>query len=830
MTSNIGKNIPPHTSNIDNKQPDSAPKIKPSANDPLLKDVNKVGYQSISMSSPHPRSPDIKMHRINEITQAVTPQHEAQTLNDDVIVDISNTPQEAKKTSKTLPKVPENAKQTPTSESTKNTATPDFYPINQSVKILTSRSVADPKASPQSYDWASFKRNQVEFMTSWSLGEVLGVLGSAFTRTLGKETQDPKLCSNERTIISSRFLPEEVKPSDLQMETARNANTLVDITWKDSVAGAFIENTATYCGKLSLLLKAANPTSNGEVLERRGELIAQLAQNPELRGQLQQEIHTYATSETRLLNQYDPKGPGTKKPGRLEPILQPPIFKTLIPETWSEKFRKTPWLITVNDAFKTGKDLFTTASKIAAGAFTIWLSKNFIEGKYNDHLASYENLAAGTAGGVQALAQSVHSRAVVTFAGPVLGVDTISEGLTSAGYNWADAAVKRTMQHVMVDVVAPIRSMKKIYDILKDTDYINQLEHFDKLAALMENEEPEVQRMLSIVSSSTLDSKTLLGLFRAGPVFCGWDIIQGDTATEKARTDEALKAVDAEIKEAKQALKNATTDEDAKKAKADKAKAEGKKKTITERVPEVKRLILEAMIAVGEIDGILTLADTVSNANNTSSPWSVLELDNNENSQETFHVEGAHFPPIAADSPNNRQASWPSIDLAPITLITAENGAGKSTFGLNLINHILARQSLGVVPCKESSTFPIYDRVISSRGFKDSNTQSSFEITDAFVNDVMNEIKKNPDKRFFLLFDELYRDTDQNKGAARLIKLEQFLQEQHAACPNFTAIFITHCPGFANSDEVKAEKLTTKKTADGKPSGILEPGIYTFGD
>jgi len=758
---------------------------------------------------------------------------------------------------------------------TKTPATTDFHPINQTTKILTSRSVVNPQGPPQSYTWKTFWQNQVKFMTTWSLGEVLGVLNAAFGRGLSSvnPVEQLSLCSNKSTLTSCRFLPTELEATDTQTEEAKKSNNWIDATWKGTVVGHFVEQARTHCGKQFILVRAANPVSDKEMLKCRVIAVRELLSDEEFRKNVQRIVDSYGANESSFLNQFDPKGPGTKKPGRLEVILKPPMFETFIPDEMAAKFRQSPFLITVNDTYKTGYDMFMTALKVSVAAMAMFHTATRTFGLSDEPVDPFEQgLVAGTAGGAMIVSEwaansqlnSVLARNMIFVVGESVSLNMLGIGLNSGGYAFADHMVKLTMQNVMVKVVACIRAMDDMYNLLKDTDFSENLEHFDRLRNLMESEEPEIKQLLELIRYKTFDSESSTGLFRAGPMFVLWDLIQNNTKTVQDKKDEEVKRLKPKIEEMKKTIRaagieleniekkhtGAWADKKHEKqlkvaelrktietATRDKDKVEAELRVLNEQVPEVKRLILDAMIAMGEIDGNLTLAEKVLNST-LDAPYSILDIPREGTA--AFSINRGHFPPVSPEALVEQSKvesgdivpmmPLSSIDLPPISIITAENGAGKSTFALNWINNILARQSLGVVPCGESSEFPIYDRVISSLGVTHTNLKSSFEMTDEFVKQVLVELKGNPEMKFFLVFDELYRDTDPEKSTTRLTAFATKLRELHDENPNFTAVFITHSDQFAKSQQGKTKvgHYTTTKTAAGRPSGILEPGLYKF--
>lgn len=653
-----------------------------------------------------------------------------------------------------------------------NECRPSYMTTDTAIKRVAGACIKAEPFIPQSYTYGDFERNQKRALSQHSTYETVsvcqGVFSGAEKKTMPKQTT---LITNGKTLVASRFFPPTITLNAEQERLARESDLLIEGPLEASLVGYIMKKVHTLSGREFLLVRASNPTRNINTVLRRQRVIDTFVREKELYLELATILKAYKDNEQDFCSRLAPNA--TKLPGRIESSLKFALFT--IPERMSlgkqlnEWIRENSMLITVNSTIKTSMEGFQAAllpvMTVGLGAYAC---AQVVSPAFSPETTAMIDSTAsryiGQAGIAFSAIQSLGGRATNGVAAGLAAAVTALRIDDTIGYFRADWNVKVTLQHKMVKVARCIRAMKDAYVALYRFPALRKrLEHLQKLENLVMSNDPKVQKMLEAIHSSTLDEEK--NFFCLGPVLVAWNLL-----------------LDKKIRE----------------------------------------LVLEAIIAMAEIDANFALASAVLESTEEH-PVSIPMIV--EGDVAVFDATDVHFPPVSMLA-GEGQKTCESIKLDPLTVLTAENGAGKTTFGISWINLILSTQSLGIAACAAGTKVSMFDTVITSKGISDTNGLSTHEAHQKFAADLILKLQRHPEQKMLLLLDELYQGTHESKGATALNELVNNLTRQHPE--RFKAVFITHIRDFATDDSYEATKLTTTKTADGKPSGILSEGVYQF--
>lgn len=638
---------------------------------------------------------------------------------------------------------------------------------------LASRCVSKKPFIPQSYNYKDFQENQQLAIGQKSLKSTVEIVQEVFSKSLNSKTEkEENLLTNPDALVNSRFFPVTVGLDTQEGELASQQDKFILGPLLDSFAGALLEDVKTVSGKESLLVRASNPTNKKEVIQGRQSAIRLLVADKQFRVDLQEALGAYAKNENDFCSRLTPDA--TKLPGRIENYLK---FSLLdIPESAGKHIntfiRENATVLSVNNCIKTTQDactagLFVIIAIMLADYSASLVFPNLYSSASKLMIQAFVSRYIGQTGALISTLQAM-PRTETKLTAASLGVMTAAAKIPDLfGYLKADMVVKMALQQKMVNVAKCIRSMRRVYELVQEKPELGaKLEEFDKLEKLMNSSNPKVKKLLDAISSSSLDApSTFFGL---GPVLVGWTLL------------------------------------------LDK---------------EVRQLVLESIVAFGEIDANLTLAQKIVEST-PERPYCIPEIV--EGDCALLDLKGAHFPPLSMHSTNsaNKDAV---IDLPPLSIITAETGSGKTTFSVSWMNILLSTQSLGIAACAEGSRVSIFDTISTSMGVTDNNVESSNEAHERYAEELLANLENHPDKKVFVLLDELFRTTHADKGSSKLSALAKKLAEHS---DRLKAIFITHFEEFANNSTVPATRYTTRKVmGDGNrmiPSGFLEEGVYEF--
>ncbi len=654
---------------------------------------------------------------------------------------------------------------------------------------LVSRTAADKPFIPQSYNYIEFEENQKRAILQHSCRLTAEVYQTIFFQSSNLEPSEDDLepseddlepskddlelseddlVSNLAALTHCRFFPEVIGLRKEETDKAIKESSFLMEPLLNSYVGFLLKDAFTVVGKEFLLVRGSNPTNQKTVLLNRQAAIRELVDNENFRTQLQNMLKTYGEFEDEFASRLTPDA--TKLPGRIEAYLKFSMID--IPDSIGRqantRIRENTKLLTINNYIKTTQDgfipIFLAILALSLVEYTTSIVfPNLLASKSKAILAAFVARYIGQTGtGISALESTPNKETKIIAC--LLGAFIASvKAPDFFGYYKAEWNIKITLQNKMVRVAKCIRSMQFAYKLIKENGkFAERLEHFDKLEALIDSDNPKVQKMLDAIYSDSLDSES--SIFNLGPVLVSWNLLLDKT---------------------------------------------------------VRQLVLDATIAMGEIDANITLANKVV----CSTPeHSFCIPDFVDGEEAVFDVLGAHFPPVSSRSKNVAHMTAATF-LTPLTILTAENGAGKTTEALKWINIPLSAQSFGIAACALGSRLSIFDNIMTSMGISDNNHESSQEAHERYAGELVEKMENHPNQKMFVLLDELFRTTHETKGASKLTELAEKLIEKSNI---LKAIFITHFESFAKNSSVQAARYTTRKTADGKPSGILEEGVYEF--
>lgn len=636
---------------------------------------------------------------------------------------------------------------------------------------LVGRSAGQKPFIPQSYNYSDFERNQIKAIGQKSLRLTLEVVQQLFAqcyRDISSEISTT-LVSNFKVLVHCRFSPEYKGLSQEETLLSSERDAILPGPLSDSVVGCLLLQAKTVCGQEFLLVRGSNPLNHIPTILNRQSVIHCLLQDEELRLRLEEAVETYGVFESEFCSRLTPDA--TKLPGRIESYLKFAILD--IPESMGRHvnayIRESAALLTVNNCIKTVQDFFGVALLAVIAvvlieyAFSLMLP-NFFKASTVEFLTAFVARYIGQTGAMVSLLQSVNSTGSKLAAALLGTFIACARAPDLFGYWRAEMNVKIALQKKMVSVAKCLRAMVRIHEVIvSHPNLSSHLEQFESLERLVLSDDSKVKKMLRAISSSALDSPSRFSI-NFGPVIAAWNLL---------------------------------LDKD------------------------VRKLVLEAIVTLAEVDASLTLANKVRTSTRDRS-YSLPEVVDSE--EAIMELHGAHFGPVSSHSVNIAHADT-RVDLPPLSILTAENGAGKTTFALAWMNILLSTQSFGIAACGPGTRVSVFDCIMTSMGVSDSNQESSHESHERYDKELLAKLTYHPEKKMFVLLDELYRGTHEEKGAAKLKELSQKLMSMSK---RLKVVFITHFRTFAHDTSIDAVRYTTRKNNRFKPSGLLEQGIYEF--
>jgi hypothetical protein len=646
-----------------------------------------------------------------------------------------------------------------------------FTTTDNAIIPLVGRSAGQKPFIPQSYNYSDFERNQIRAIGQKSRRLTLEVVQQVFAQhyndTISKEVN--ALVTNFKVLTHCRFSPEYKGLSHEETFTASEGDIIVPGPLADSVVGCLLLQANTVSGQEFLLVRGANPTNHVSAILNRQAAIQVLLDDEAIRSQLEGALRTYGESENEFCSRLTPDA--TKLPGRIESYLKFAILD--IPESMGRHvnayIRESTVLLTVNNCIKTVQDFFSVALLMVIAVVLVEYALSLMfpsmyKSSTEAYLTAFVARYIGQTGAMISLLQSVDH------VGSKLAAACLGTFIACArapdlfGYWRAEMKVKIALQKKMVSTAKCIRVMVLVHGLIaKHSELGHRLEQFAKLQGFVQSQDSKAKKLLRAISSSALDAPSRFSV-NFGPVIVAWNLL---------------------------------LDKD------------------------VRRQVLEAIVALGEIDATVTLANKIR-LSTREHPFSLPELVHSE--EAVMELRSAHFAPVSSHSTNTAHADT-HVVLPPISILTAENGAGKTTFALAWMNILLSTQTFGVAACGPGSRVSVFDSIVTSMGVSDSNQESSHESHERYEKELLLKLRHHPGEKVFVLLDELYRGTHEEKGAAKLRALSFELIRKSK---QLKVVFITHFRTFANDPSVDAVRYTTRKDGRNKPSGHLEEGVYDF--
>lgn len=641
----------------------------------------------------------------------------------------------------------------------------EFYTTTDNAILpLVGRSAGQKPFIPQSYNYQDFEKNQIKAIGQKFLRLTLEVVQTVFAQGYKDvSNKNNNLVSNQKVLQNCRFFPEYKGLNQEEIIAASEGEIILPGPLLESVIGCLAQETNTICGQEFLLVRGSNPINNKHSIRNRQSVIRKLVCDESLCTELQNALKIYGRYENDFCSRLTPDA--TKLPGRIESYLKFALLD--IPESVGRPLnayiRDSTTLLSANNCIKTVQDgVAILLLCIIASALLLYISCLLCRGLFSPSLraalARFVARYIGQTGAAISLLESLDSTASKT-AASVLGlVICLAKAPDSYGYWRADMSVKIALQAKVAAVAQCIRAMQRVHRLLGDRpDLAAGLEQFQHLHRLVGSDNSKVQKLLAALHSPTLDAPSQY--FHFGPVIVAWSLL------------------------------------------LDK---------------EVRQLVMDAILAMGEVDCDLTLARRVVGSTAQRPCCLPILVDGDE---AVLEIDGGDFPPAQCVFRNN------SLALPALSILTAENGAGKTTFALSWMNIVLSTQSLGVAACGPNTRLTVFDSVMTSMGVSDNNLESSHQSHERYHRELLAKIDNHPGHKVFVLLDELYRGTHEEKAATRLKELANKL---NLKSKQIKIIFITHFKTFAQDPTVTATRFTTRKNDHNKPSGVLEEGVYEF--
>jgi MutS-like protein len=125
-----------------------------------------------------------------------------------------------------------------------------------------------------------------------------------------------------------------------------------------------------------------------------------------------------------------------------------------------------------------------------------------------------------------------------------------------------------------------------------------------------------------------------------------------------------------------------------------------------------------------------------------------------------------------------------------VAILTGPNTGGKSTWLTSTIAAAWLAMHIGVAPAEKAKMTPVDVSILSTNPKDDvAKNASLFQAEVTRAADILDLLKQHPEKKFILIFDELFKGTREKE--ASLLALE-YLKELVKTCPGCLIVFSTH--------------------------------------
>lgn len=510
----------------------------------------------------------------------------------------------------------------------------------------------------------------------------------------------------------------------------------------------------TMFGQNFFLMRLANPTNDVTKLKNRQEATKAFASEEALRASFEERMKTLAQHEAYA--------------------LKPSDSKTALPGTANNKYWKRAGAETLNNnrySLEVGS-VYETSKKvtglISQTALTLLAPAAIISKIFwpsdpaSDTLKNQARHYIGAAGPHFSIATSIADATEFnnTELGCLLLGSLSSASALKSSFKWfkADWKCENFLQELMYSVATYYRNMKWMYTTLQDYPHIkDRLEHYQILENFFNN--PKLETLFSTLDTHTFDEKGPL-FYNNGNVLLAWHLLQE---------------------------------------------------------PEIRDEFEKAMIAVGEIDTILT---NVKLMQTSKGPWCYPEY----TSELELNLKN-FWNPSVINKPVLNSIKMGKENPSHIVLAGA-NASGKSKSGVGIGICVNTALSLGIIPAEEG-VVPQLDKVETIKNIADTPGKSLFQEQSFAVDKSIANLQKA--KCGLLIADEPYSGTNIEDQEALSIGLLETIADKPK--DNFLSITITHIEDVQNH---ALKFLDNKRFANyrcplshGLSTYKLEPGIST---
>ena len=153
-----------------------------------------------------------------------------------------------------------------------------------------------------------------------------------------------------------------------------------------------------------------------------------------------------------------------------------------------------------------------------------------------------------------------------------------------------------------------------------------------------------------------------------------------------------------------------------------------------------------------------------------------------------------------------------TIDLSKNLIITGPNASGKTSLLKNTIINLLLSQQIGYGYYKKATITP-FDSIHCYLNIPDTSSRDSlFQAEARRCYNILQEIEKEPDKKHFCIFDELFSGTNPYEAISSAYAYLGFIAKYKGVKFMLTTHFIRLCKLFNNSNKI--ENMNMKASID----------------
>ena len=177
----------------------------------------------------------------------------------------------------------------------------------------------------------------------------------------------------------------------------------------------------------------------------------------------------------------------------------------------------------------------------------------------------------------------------------------------------------------------------------------------------------------------------------------------------------------------------------------------------------------------------------------------------------TFELKNMHHPAIKNPIKNN-------INMKKNIIITGPNAAGKTTTIKATIINLLLTQQIGLGFYEKSIT-STFDYIHCYLNIPDSSSRDSlFQAEARRCKNILESIQKNPNKKHFCIFDELYSGTNPYEAISSAYSYLKYISENKNVRFLLTTHYIKVCKLFKKEKNIANKSMKTTIGENGLPN------------